>query len=42
MSKTDVVNRAISLYAFVDAALDLGGELVMRRPGEPERVIGMF
>jgi hypothetical protein len=32
LSKTDIVNRAISLYHFIDTELDSGGELQVRRP----------
>jgi hypothetical protein len=32
MSKTDIVNRAISLYEFVDAKLTEGCELIIRNP----------
>lgn len=31
LNQTDVVNRAISLYEFVDEELDNGTELVLRR-----------
>jgi hypothetical protein len=34
LSKTDIVNRAISLYEFVDAELSAGAELVVRRDGQ--------
>jgi len=33
LSKTDIVNRALSLYEFVDAELRAGGELMVRRDG---------
>ena len=33
MSKTDIVNRAISLYEFIDAELAAGSELIIRRDG---------
>jgi hypothetical protein len=33
MSKTDIINRAVSLYEFVDAELDAGAELIIRRDG---------
>jgi hypothetical protein len=33
LSQTDVVNRAVSLYEFVDSELSAGAELVIRRPG---------
>ena len=31
LSQTDVVNRAISFYEFVDEELDNGTELILRR-----------
>jgi hypothetical protein len=31
MSKTDIVNRAISLYDFLDSQLGSGAELLIRR-----------
>ena len=34
LSKTDIVNRAVSLYEFVDAELSAGAELVVRRDGQ--------
>ena len=34
MSKTDIVNRAVSLYEFVDAEMSAGAELIVRRDGE--------
>jgi hypothetical protein len=33
LSKTDIVNRAITLYEFVAAELDSGAELIVRRDG---------
>ena len=33
LSKTDIVNRAISLYEFVNAEQNAGGELILRRDG---------
>jgi hypothetical protein len=33
LSKTDIVNRALSLYEFIDAELGEGAELVVRRDG---------
>ena len=33
LSKTDIVNRAVSLYEFVDAELRAGAELIVRRDG---------
>ncbi|MEU5694228.1 hypothetical protein [Actinosynnema sp. NPDC020468] len=32
LSKTDAVNRAISVYEFLDAQLAAGNELVLRHP----------
>jgi len=34
MSKTDIVNRAVSLYEFVEAELREGSELIIRRNGK--------
>jgi hypothetical protein len=34
LSKTDIVNRAVSLYEFIDAELDAGAELIVRRNGK--------
>ena len=34
LSKTDIDNRAVSLYEFVDAELQAGGELIVRRDGQ--------
>ncbi len=34
MSKTDIVNRAISLYAFFEAEAKAGNELFVRRDGQ--------
>jgi hypothetical protein len=38
LSKTDIVNRALSLYEFVDAELAAGGEFVVRREGREHLV----
>ena len=40
LSKTDIVNRAISLYAFVTEQLDSGQDLLVRdrQTGEVERI----
>ena len=32
LSKTDVVNRAISLYEFIDALIKAGAEILVRDP----------
>ena len=34
LSKTDIVNRAISLYEFVDAEQGAGADLIVRRDGK--------
>lgn len=34
MSKTDIINRAVSLYEFVDAEIKAGAELIIRRDGQ--------
>jgi hypothetical protein len=34
MSKTDIVNRAVSLYEFVETEMSAGAELIVRRDGE--------
>jgi len=34
LSKTDIVNRAISLYEFIDAELSAGADLIVRRDGK--------
>jgi hypothetical protein len=38
LSKTDIVNRAVSLYEFVDAELSVGAELLVRRDGQEHLV----
>lgn len=39
MSKTDVINRAIKLYAFIDEETADGSELVIRRKNGEERIV---
>jgi hypothetical protein len=34
LSKTDIVNRAVSLYEFVDAELSAGAEFIVCRDGQ--------
>jgi hypothetical protein len=34
MSRTDIINRAVSLYEFVDAETRAGAELIIRRDGQ--------
>lgn len=38
LSKTDIVNRALSLYEFVESELRTGAELIVRRDGEDQVV----
>jgi hypothetical protein len=38
MSKTDIINRAVSLYEFVDAEIRAGAELIIRRDGQDYEV----
>jgi hypothetical protein len=38
LSETDIVNRAITLYDFVDGQLASGAELILRRDGSAHRV----
>ena len=42
LSKTDVVNRAISLYEFIDAELREGRELLIRDPKTGETQLVRF
>jgi hypothetical protein len=41
MSKTDITNRAIALYEFIEAQVGAGRELLIRdgSPGEIQRVL---
>ena len=41
LSKTDLVNRAISLYEFTDAELSAGADLIVRRDGK-EHIIKLL
>lgn len=41
LSKTDLVNRAISLYEFIDAELGEGADLIIRRDGR-EHIIKLL
>ena len=36
LSKTDIVNRAISLYEFIDAQVQDGNDLLLRDPKTKE------
>lgn len=37
-SKTDIINRAISVYEFIDAELSEGAEIIVRRDGRDHYV----
>jgi hypothetical protein len=41
LSKTDIINRAVTLFEFVDSRLSDGAELLIRDPatGEIERIM---
>ena len=39
LSQTDIVNRALSLYEFVDAEMSSGAELIVRRDGQEHKVV---
>jgi hypothetical protein len=39
LSKTDIINRALSLYEFVDAERSAGSEFIVRRPSGEERYV---
>jgi len=39
LSDTDIVNRAISLYSFIEEELTSGAQLLLRRPGNPEKEV---
>jgi len=41
LSKTDIVNRAISLYEFIDTELSSGADLIIRRDGK-EHIIKLL
>lgn len=38
-SKTDSVNRAIQVYAYIESVLARGGEFLVREDGETSKVI---
>ena len=42
LSKTDIVNRAISLYEFLDAQLQAGNDLILRDPKTGESQLVRF
>jgi hypothetical protein len=37
-SKTDIINRAITLYEFIEGELDAGAEIVIHRDGQDQYV----
>jgi len=42
LSKTDVVNRAISLYRFIDAQLRTGHDLLIRDPSGQTQLVKLL
>lgn len=42
LSKTDIVNRAITLYEFLDAQLQAGNDLIVRDPKSGESQLVRF
>ena len=42
LSKTDIVNRAITLYEFLDAQLQAGNDLIVRDPKTGESQLVRF
>jgi hypothetical protein len=41
-SKTDIVNRAVSLYEFIEAELSAGAELIVRQKDGQEHMIKLL
>ena len=39
LSQTDIVNRALSLYEFVDSEISSGAEIIVRRDGKDHHVV---
>ena len=39
LSKTDLVNRAITLYAFIEAEMSSGSQVLIRHEGEADKVV---
>jgi hypothetical protein len=42
LKKVDLVNRALTIYQFIDAERRAGNELVLRRPDGQEQLIKIF
>jgi hypothetical protein len=42
LTKADIVNQAVSLYAFVEEELSEGGECVIRRPDGTQYLLKMY
>lgn len=42
LKKVDIVNRALSIYEFIDAELRAGNELVIKGPQGTEQVLKIF
>ena len=39
LSQTDIVNRALTLYEFIDSELSTGAEIIVRRDGKDHHVV---
>jgi hypothetical protein len=39
LSQTDIVNRALSLYEFIDSEMSSGGEVIIQRDGQEHRIV---
>jgi hypothetical protein len=42
LSRTDILNRAVSFYAFVDAEQSSGSELILRRGQGEEHIVRLL
>jgi hypothetical protein len=42
LTKSDLLNRAIVMYAFLDGEARTDGKLIVRREGEPDTAIRFF
>jgi hypothetical protein len=42
LKKVDIVNRALSIYEYIDAELRAGNQLVIRNPDGPDQLLKIF
>ena len=42
LSRTDITNRALSLYEFIDSALDAGSEIIVRDKAGNEQSVHLL